>query len=100
MNVFIHKSTGMHARSLVIANSEDAASLSDRISQVTSEHEVQTCRLEDAFDVINAQNYALIWLIMQVPVGQDVLSLTTSIRYDDSPHTVDMDTMYMVAIIM
>ncbi|KAK3087641.1 hypothetical protein FSP39_008691 [Pinctada imbricata] len=72
---------GMPGMSLIVGNAQEARTLSDSIRHVITDHDLQVCSQEEAFDVINSRNYALIWLLMSEPPGQDLLSLTTSIRY-------------------
>ncbi|OWF52607.1 Spermatogenesis- and oogenesis-specific basic helix-loop-helix-containing protein 2 [Mizuhopecten yessoensis] len=67
--------------SLVVGSEPETTLLYSQISSLTSDHQILTCSLEDAFEMCNSRSYLLIWLMMTMPAGQDILSLTTSIRY-------------------
>ncbi|XP_060066104.1 uncharacterized protein LOC132546408 [Ylistrum balloti] len=67
--------------SLVVGNEPDTSVLYSQISSLTTDHQILTCTQEDAFEMCNNRSYLLIWLLMTMPAGQDILSLTTSIRY-------------------
>ncbi|XP_048778410.2 uncharacterized protein LOC125682068 isoform X2 [Ostrea edulis] len=75
---------GMNSVSLVVGEGSRASDLCDMISRLTVAHEVRMCRLEDAFEACNAQCYLLLWVLIDMPVTQEVLSFTTSIRYASS----------------
>ncbi|XP_061170142.1 uncharacterized protein LOC133179390 [Saccostrea echinata] len=75
---------GMGLVSLVVGEGPQAENLKDIISNQTVAHEVRLCRLEEAFEACNVQCYLLIWVLIDMPVTQEVLSLTTSIRYASS----------------
>lgn len=70
----------MNSMSLVVGEGPRATNLQDVISKQTLAHEVRVCRIEEAFEACNAQCYLLIWALIDMPVTQEVLSLTTSIR--------------------
>ncbi|XP_069121190.1 uncharacterized protein [Argopecten irradians] len=67
--------------SLVVGSEPDISILYGQISCLTTDHQILTCSQEDAFEMCNSRSYLLIWLMMTMPAGQDILSLTTSIRY-------------------
>ncbi|XP_033732473.1 uncharacterized protein LOC117321948 [Pecten maximus] len=67
--------------SLVVGSEPDNSILYSQISCLTTDHQILTCSQEDAFEMCNNRSYLLIWLLMTMPAGQDILSLTTSIRY-------------------
>ncbi|KAL5012371.1 hypothetical protein ScPMuIL_010922 [Solemya velum] len=67
--------------SLVIGEGPELTTIQDLITQVTTDHELQLCPQEEAFDITNKHSFTIIWLQMAIPASQEVLSLTTSIRY-------------------
>ena len=71
---------GMNSMSLVVGEEPKAKDLQEMITKQTASHEVRVCRLEEAFEACNAQCYLLIWVLIEMPVAQELLSLTTSIR--------------------
>ncbi|XP_078326103.1 uncharacterized protein LOC111127169 isoform X3 [Crassostrea virginica] len=78
------KTPGMNSMSLVVGEEPKAKDLQEMITKQTASHEVRVCRLEEAFEACNAQCYLLIWVLIEMPVAQELLSLTTSIRYASS----------------
>ena len=70
----------MNSMSLVVGEEPKAKDLQEMITKQTASHEVRVCRLEEAFEACNAQCYLLIWVLIEMPVAQELLSLTTSIR--------------------
>ncbi|XP_062614414.1 uncharacterized protein LOC134276161 isoform X2 [Saccostrea cucullata] len=79
-----YRAPGMGLMSLVVGEGPQAENLKGMISNQTVAHEVRVCRLEEAFEACNVQCYLLIWVLIDMPVAQGVLSLTTSIRYASS----------------
>ncbi|XP_052059177.1 uncharacterized protein LOC127699840 [Mytilus californianus] len=71
----------MNAISLVIGEGDEAVLLKSKIQQLTNCHEIQICKQEESLELCNNKGFVLIWLLMDMPVGPDILSLTTSIRY-------------------
>lgn len=71
---------GMNSMSLVVGEEPKAKDLQEMITKQIASHEVRVCRLEEAFEACNAQCYLLIWVLIEMPVAQELLSLTTSIR--------------------
>eukprot|EP00105_Crassostrea_gigas_P005554 XP_011419198.1 PREDICTED: uncharacterized protein LOC105322259 isoform X2 [Crassostrea gigas] len=79
-----HKTSGMNSMSLVVGEGPRASDLRYMISKQTLAHEIRMCRIEEAFEACNAQCYLLIWAMIDLPVSQEMLSITTSIRYASS----------------
>ncbi|XP_036357740.1 uncharacterized protein LOC115212551 [Octopus sinensis] len=68
--------------SLVIGSLKWCTELTEIIARLTIGHQVQVCMDdESAYEMCNRQAYSLIWLLVNSPVNQELLSLTTSIRY-------------------
>ncbi|XP_014781115.1 uncharacterized protein LOC106876877 isoform X2 [Octopus bimaculoides] len=68
--------------SLVIGNLKWCTELTEIIARLTIGHQVQVCMDdESAYEMCNRQAYSLIWLLVNPLVNQELLSLTTSIRY-------------------
>ncbi|XP_071155263.1 uncharacterized protein [Mytilus edulis] len=71
----------MNTISLVIGGGDEAVLLKSKIQQLTNCHEIQICKQEESFELCNNKGFVLVWLLIDMPVGPDILSLTTSIRY-------------------
>ncbi|XP_041370772.1 uncharacterized protein LOC121384440 isoform X2 [Gigantopelta aegis] len=67
--------------SLVVGDGTEADCLRDIITDVVFNHNVQVCCHSETYDICNSKVFQIIWLKMKVPTSQEVLSLTTSIRY-------------------